>query len=671
MLTQFDEKTQKVIVIAESLAFDMGHSSVGSEHLLLSLLKIKETSFSKILSEYKVNSLMISEEIERLFGKTDNQPFYMEYSDVTRKILDDAISMTLAKKEDKVNVNTLSIALLMQNESVAVEMLKKFDVNINHVKKTLSVERSYIHELDNINELTNINEKVKIQKRLMIGREKEVTQLCLTLCKKEKNNALIIGKAGVGKTALVEKLALMINSKEVMEPLKGKLIYELNLSSLVAGTKYRGEFEEKLKKIIDKVMRIKDVVLFIDEIHNLIGAGGAEGAIDASNILKPYLARGDLSVIGATTLEEYYKYFEKDQAMNRRFSVIKVNENTKDETLVILKGIYHQYESYHHIKIDEDRLMKVIDLCDKHINQKVFPDIALDVLDLSCVKAKFLHDSELEDKHIEEVIEELSGSSIHHNIHYDVLEEKLNNDVLGQKDSIHKLILSLKSLSLFSNGHKPMGVYMFIGNSGVGKTYLAKRLAKYLGRHLVKLDMSEYNESHSVSKILGSAPGYVGYNDQSVFLKELVLYPDSIVLLDEVEKASGEVLNLFLQVFDEGVIKDNHDRSISFKDTIIIMTSNVYVQNNHVVGFKKQPLSLDKLKEYFNEEFLNRIDEVIGFEYLTYESLKGILKIHSPVDLSESDIDEILNDYSNKQGARSLIRKMKKYLVSNMKLLNK
>ncbi len=669
MLTQFDEKTQKVIVIAESLAFDMGHSNVGSEHLLLSLLKIKDTSFSKVLYEYKVDAHMISDDIIRLFGKSDNQPFYMEYSDTTRDILDDAISMTLARKEDKVSVNTLSIALLMQKESVALELLKKYNVPIEKVKKSLSKDKSYIHELDHIHELTNMNLKVKNQKRLMIGRDNEVTQLCLSLCKKDKNNALIIGKAGVGKTALVEKLALMINSKEVPELLKDKVIYELNLSSLVAGTKYRGEFEEKLKKTIDKIIQAKDVIIFIDEIHNLIGAGGAEGAIDASNILKPYLARRELTIIGATTLEEYYKYFEKDQAMNRRFSLIKINENTKEETLMILKGLKKQYMEYHKIKIDDHLLNDIIQLSDQYMIHRVFPDKALDILDLSCVKAVFTHDKNLKLKHIEDVVEELSGIKLNHSIKYEDLENKLNKDIIGQKNSVHRLIESMQSLSVYPNINKPRGVYLFVGSSGVGKTYLTKRLAKYMNKHLVKVDMSEYGESHSITKIIGSSPGYVGYNEQSYLLKELILYPDSIVLLDEIEKASKDVLDLFLSVFDEGLLKDNHDRIVSFKDTIIIMTSNVFVQNNNRVGFKKQNLSKEVLKDYFSEEFIDRVDEIIQFDYLNYESLKEIIKIHSPVELDELDIEEILKDYSYKYGARGIQNKMKKY-ITKMKLPN-
>ena len=325
MLTQFHEQAQKAIVIAESIAFDLGHSHVGSEHLLLSLLKMKDILMTKMLKSYHVDDEVIYKDIVRLFGEKDIQPFYMEYSDIVKKILEEAINITRERKESKVSLNILCLALLSQKESVAVELLNKYHVSFDQIKEELSQTRSLLYELDKIHELVNFNELVKKENRLMIGRDQELEQLFLTLCKKEKNNVLLIGKAGVGKTALVEKLAYKINHKEVPKLLQNKVIYELSLSSIVAGTKYRGEFEEKFKKIIDKVIQAKDAILFIDEIHNLIGAGGAEGAIDASNILKPFLARKDLTLIGATTIEEYYKYFEKDQAMNRRFSILKIN----------------------------------------------------------------------------------------------------------------------------------------------------------------------------------------------------------------------------------------------------------------------------------------------------------------------------------------------------------
>lgn len=664
MLTQFHEKAQKAIVIAESIAFDLGHSSVGSEHLLLSLLKMKDSPFSKILKTYHVDDEMIYDDIVRLFGEKDIQPFYMEYSEVIKKILEDAMNMSEAKKESKVSFNTLCIALLMQKESVAVELLNKYHVPFDEVKKELSEEKSLLHELDLIHELTNFNELVKKQERLMIGRDKELEQLFLTLCKKEKNNALLIGKAGVGKTALVEKLALKMNSQEVPEALRNKVVYELSLSGIVAGTKYRGEFEEKFKKIIDKVIQAKDAILFIDEIHNLIGAGGAEGAIDASNILKPYLARKDLTIIGATTIEEYYKYFEKDQAMNRRFAVIKLNENTKEETKAILLGLKKQYEDYHHMIISDQCIDDIIELSDQYLIQRVFPDKALDVLDLACVKAIFLKDKELKKEHIEKVIEEISGMNLSKHCSYQNLSEKLQEVIIGQSQAINTITESLESLSQYPHPQKPSGIYLLVGSSGIGKTQTAKELAKLLNRNFIKLDMSEYSESSSVSKIIGSPPGYVGYDDHSSLLHEIILHPNSLLLLDEIEKAHPQVMNLFLQVFDEGMLKDNHQHKITFKDTLIIMTSNVTAHNKPSVGFKKQEFSQEILKESFSEEFLNRIDEVIPYQSLKKKDLVEILHKNAPIKLSSTMIHDILEDYDSRLGARALLTKMKKYIVS-------
>lgn len=664
MLTQFHEKAQKAIVIAESIAFDLGHSSVGSEHLLLSLLKMKDSPFSKILKTYHVDDEMIYDDIVRLFGEKDIQPFYMEYSEVIKKILEDAMNMSEAKKESKVSFNTLCIALLMQKESVAVELLNKYHVPFDEVKKELSEEKSLLHELDLIHELTNFNELVKKQERLMIGRDKELEQLFLTLCKKEKNNALLIGKAGVGKTALVEKLALKMNSQDVPEALRNKVVYELSLSGIVAGTKYRGEFEEKFKKIIDKVIQAKDAILFIDEIHNLIGAGGAEGAIDASNILKPYLARKDLTIIGATTIEEYYKYFEKDQAMNRRFAVIKLNENTKEETKAILLGLKKQYEDYHHMIISDQCIDDIIELSDQYLIQRVFPDKALDVLDLACVKAIFLKDKQLKKEHIEKVIEEISGMNLSKHCSYQNLSEKLQEVIIGQSQAINTITESLESLSQYPHPHKPSGIYLLVGSSGIGKTQTAKELAKLLNRNFIKLDMSEYSESSSVSKIIGSPPGYVGYDDHSSLLHEIILHPNSLLLLDEIEKAHPQVMNLFLQVFDEGMLKDNHQHKITFKDTLIIMTSNVTAHNKPSVGFKKQEFSQEILKESFSEEFLNRIDEVIPYQSLKKKDLVEILHKNAPIKLSSTMIHDILEDYDSRLGARALLTKMKKYIVS-------
>lgn len=665
MLTQFHEKAQKAIVIAESIAFDLGHSSVGSEHLLLSFLKMKDCSFSKILKNYRVDDEVIYKDIIRLFGEKDIQPFYMEYSEVVKKILDDAITMSEARKDSKVSLNTVCIALLLQKESVAVELLNKYHVPFDEVKKELSEEKSLIQELNLIHELTNMNELVKKQERIMIGRDRELQQLLQTLCKKEKNNALLIGKAGVGKTALIEKLALRINQQDVPQSLRNKTIFELSLSSIVAGTKYRGEFEEKFKKIIQKVIQAKDAILFIDEIHNLIGAGGAEGAIDASNILKPYLARRDLTIIGATTIDEYYKYFEKDQAMNRRFAIIKLKENTREETKDILLGIKEQYQDYHQIQIDDDCINYIISLCEQYLPQRVFPDKAIDVLDLSCVKTTFLNEQGMKKSHIEKVIEEMTGLTLHKEISYQELESELNKCIFGQDEAIDTIVRSIQSQATYPHPTQPQGVYLLLGSSGVGKTETAKKIAKLMNRNFIKLDMSEYSDSTSVNKIIGSSPGYVGYDDHSSILHEIILHPNSVLLLDEIEKAHPQVMHLFLQVFDEGYLKDNHQHLITFKDTIIIMTSNVAHQNVVSVGFKKQTFSKESLKDFFSEEFLNRINEIVSYKTLTQKDYEEILEKNSPISLTKEMIEDILEGYDLTLGARPLLVKMKKYIVSH------
>lgn len=666
MLTQFHEQAQKAIVIAESIAFDLGHSSVGSEHLLLSMLKMKESSFAKILKTYHVDDEMIYKDIVRLFGEKDIQPFYMEYSEIVKKILEEAMEYTKVHKESKVSFNALCIAMISQKESVAVELLNKYHVPFAKVKKELSEEKTLLHELDQIHELTNFNERVKKEKRLMIGRHKELEQLFLTLCKKEKNNVLLIGKAGVGKTALVEKLAYKMNRKEVPAALQDKVIYELSLSSIVAGTKYRGEFEDKFKRIIDKVIQAQNAILFIDEIHNLIGAGGAEGAIDASNILKPYLARKDLTIIGATTIDEYYRYFEKDQAMNRRFSIIKLQENSKAETKDILQGLKSQYEDYHHICIPDAAIDETIALCDRYLLSRVFPDKALDVLDLSCVKAVFLKERFLKIEHIQKVIEEMSGILLNKQS-YQGIEEQLNQKIVGQKKAVHTLVESLESLSRYPQASKPQGIYLLVGSSGVGKTQTAKVLAELLHKHFIKLDMSEYSEASSVSKLIGSPPGYVGYDDRSSFFHEMILYPNSLILLDEIEKAHPQVMNLFLQVFDEGILKDNHHHTMSFQETLIFMTSNAAYQNLSLVGFKKKQVSQKALNHYFSEEFLNRIDEIIHYQMLQKKDFKQILQLNAPLSLSDEMMEDILKDYDTTLGARALLSQMKKYIVSKNK----
>ena len=661
MLTKFDEQAQKAIVVAESIAFDLGHNNVGSEHLLLSLLKISDCKLRDLVKEYGVNEKNIYEDIKRLFGTNDDQPFYMEYSDAVKNILETAVEITNKQNKSKVTLNILTISLLKNAECVAHELLKKYHVDFDDIIYQLNENSELETKLDQIPSLVNLNKKVKQSEHLIIGRKKELEKLCMILSKKEKNNALIIGEAGVGKSALVEKLAYLINQNKVNDGLKKKIIYELSLSSIVAGTKYRGEFEEKLRKIIDKVKDMDNVIIFIDEIHNIIGAGGAEGAIDAANILKPYLARKDLTIIGGTTTEEYYQHFEKDQAMNRRFSVITLKENTKEETLEILQKTKLFYERFHQIEVNDEVLTYLVENVDRYIKNRTFPDKAIDIFDLACVKARFKQQHIITKKIVKEVIEEYTSIKINDNYDFENIKAKLNQKIVGQSKAIEQIINQLK---LFKDSLQPK-VMMFIGNSGVGKSETAKELARLLSRKLIRLDMSEYRDSSSVQKIIGAAPGYVGYDKPSLLLGQLQTYPKSVLLLDEVDKASPDVLSLFLQVFDEGYLEDSHKRKVYFNNTIIIMTSNKGVVKNQL-GFKKGN-NFRKVNGFFSEEFISRIDEIISFKNLSKQDLKKIIRKHFKEKIREEDIENILDEYNMELQGRGIIKAVNKYLLKRVK----
>lgn len=616
LLREFDEQAQKAIVVAESLSFDFGHQNVGSEHLLLSLLKIHDNQLKRLLQKYDVNDAVVEEDIKRLFGTNDDQPFYMEYSQSVKRILERSIEYAKDKNQDQVTLNILIISLLKEKESVAYEILQKYHVDVEEVVYLLQEKSAFETPLDQIPTLVNINKKVKTKKYKIIGRENEIDQVCTILSKKEKNNVLIIGEAGVGKSALVEKLAMMINQGKVVDSLKNKIIYELSLSSLVAGTKYRGEFEEKFKKIIDKVKDLDNVIIFIDEIHNVIGAGGAEGAIDASNILKPYLARKDMTVIGATTIDEYYKHFEKDHAMNRRFSIVTLKENTKEETLEILKGIKGYYESYHQIKIDNVLLKELIELVDCHIKNRTYPDKAIDILDLSCVKAKFYHEKELTKNRIVETIEKYLNITIHHQMDYQKLEKQLNKDILGQEKGIHQMIETFQ--------HKQLPISFFIyGPTSCGKTLTAKSLAKYLNYHYLKLDMNQYQESHSLYKLLET------YHEKpSLLLSTLQSYPHTVLLLDHIDQACEEIIHLFSQILDDGYYEDQAKRKISFENVVFIMSQTG--TSRCCMGFKK-----NRQTKYLRHELFDKVDQIIEYQPLSKEIIEKIIHLREHISIEK------------------------------------
>lgn len=674
MLMKFSEKAQKAIVVAEGVAFNLGHQNVGSEHLLLSILKMPDLLFSTELKKYHVTDQTIETDLQRLFGETKEQLFYMEYTNIFKNILESAIMIGQKRQENRISIESLCLALLQEKQSVAHELLASYHVDFERVTRALENTRRPGGELAKIADLINLNEKVRRRKPVIIGRDEELATLVEILCRKEKNNVLIVGDAGVGKTALVEKLALMMNTLEEDHPLYGKQIYELDLASVVAGTKYRGEFEDKLKKIIDQVKADGEAIIFIDEIHNLVGAGGAEGAIDASNILKPYLARKEVTCIGATTYEEYRRYFEKDRALNRRFGKIDLKEEDEEATFKILKGLKRYFEKYHQVKLSIAVLKNIVCLSTDYIKERHQPDIAIDVLDLACVKTRMAGQKEVTEETVKQVIEGMTGINLHQEAPLKALTSILKEKIHGQDGVIDELIeqLALSEAGLCEKD-QPRLVLMFAGPTGVGKTEIAKLLAQHYYGHLIRLDLSEYRESHSVSKIIGSPPGYIGYEQSSRFLDEVRRHPHSVVLLDEMDKAHPDVWHLFLQVFDEGSLEDSQKNKVDFSNSLVIMTTNMgyhQVQRGRV-GFQDDREMKTKhiLESRFSLEFLNRIDHIFYFDYLKKEDCKDIMMDylqHYRKDVSswfknqDSLLDQIIEKSEvEKYGARALQRTLR------------
>lgn len=676
MLTKFSEKAQKAIVIAESVAFDLGHTSVGSEHLLLSLVKIKDNTLYDLLSDYNITAKQLEVDIIRLFGKNDMQPFYMEYTNIVRRIIDQAIKESRKHHEKKVSVECLCLGLLNVKDSVALELLNKYEVDIEMVKETLKEKTKVENELDQIPELVNLNKLVKSKDTKVIGRDKELNQLIEILCRKEKNNAIVVGKAGVGKTALIEKLAIEINNGNVPNLLKDSIVYELDLSGLVAGTKYRGEFEEKFKKIIKKICAHPECIIFIDEIHNIVGAGGAEGAIDASNMIKPYIARKQFTCIGATTQNEYYKFFEKDEALNRRFQYVHLEPTDFKQTVDIIKGLKPSFESFHQVSFDDEHIEYLVTQANRYFYTKNMPDKAIDLLDLVLVRAKMNNRKSIDLSDIDNIVEELMNMK-HQNQRLTYLKQQLLDHIKGQDEAILKII---NQLSLIESGlyepNKPKLVSLFVGPTGVGKTEIGKLIAKYYfddSKHFIKLDMSEYKEPSSVTKILGASPGYIGYDEQPVLIKHMVNHPRSVIILDEIEKAHHDVLNLFLQVFDEGILKDQRGETIDFKESLIIMTSNAgYQFNKESIGFKKETTKQKSLDKIFPSEWLNRIDQIVYFKTIEKDAAKEIARmqierfneqLNTKITCTDEELEEMLSKVDLvKYGARAVLRATKQYM---------
>ena len=697
MFGNFSEEAQNILVKAKLEMLELKHPYIGTEHLVLSMLshskKIKEK-----LSSYHLDYEIFKKEIIKVLGIGEENNSLFLYTPLLKKVINSAILDSKDNNDGVVTTEHLFSSLLEEGEGVAIRIFLSMGIDINamYVEFATSLVKKVKPKKNRkllIEELgINLNEKAKNNLTdPVIDRDKEIERVLEILCRRTKNNPILIGNAGVGKTAIVEELAKRIVTNEGPDYLKNKKIISLDMATTVAGTKYRGEFEERMKKILNEIETNDDIILFIDEIHTLVGAGGAEGAIDASNILKPALARGHLRCIGATTVEEYKKFIEKDKALERRFQKVNIEEPSYEKTLEILTKLKPIYEKFHKVILQPELLDDIVKLSAKYIYDRSEPDKSIDIMDEVCSRVSIKEtkiDKEITSLELEiDKLDKLKNSYIIEN-NIDkaytyrkkeiVLQEKLNNlmlninrnnkivtikdvanvihtktqipvyeilkddakvvkniekqlrdNIVGQDEAIKNLIDITKRIKFGYKSDNKCISFLFVGPSGTGKTALSKIYANLLvgGKNLIRLDMSEYADVTSVNKIVGSAPGYVGYDDNKNILDEIRNKPYSVILLDEIEKAHPQVINLFYQILDDGLIKDSKGNTIKFNNNIIIMTSNIGYEKNNV-GFnnKVESTVLNELKNELSLPFVNRIDNIILFNHLTEENIRNIIK---------------------------------------------
>lgn len=712
MSSKFTEKAESVLNRSVTLAEEFGHTYIGTEHLLLSLATESGTYAAVILAKHKVSEKLLRQGIKEYSGQgTQSRLTSRDTTPRCRKIIEEAYKVSQKHGSEKTGTEHILYALLDEKDSVAARILTKSDTNISAVRDDVLgyirlTQREFIRIAEpcnlNIPNLTkygiNMTSKAAEGKYdPVIGRDKETDRIIRILSRKRKNNPCLIGDAGVGKTAIIEGLSERIAKGNVPPSMIGKTIISLDLSAMVAGAKYRGDFEERIKNILDEAAKNKSVILFIDEIHSIVGAGSAEGAIDASNIMKPELARGDIQLIGATTLDEYKKYIEKDSALERRFQPVIIEEPKKEEMLDILTGLRPRYEEHHKLTIEDSALTAAIELSCRYIQDRHLPDKAIDLLDEACAMKSVTPDTPLlgirdfnktTDIIRQSLITAKSTKSINRQTVISVLSEmlghkvsdegeigisadiskKLKELIVGQNEAIDRLCLSIRrSNSCIADENKPKGVFLFIGESGVGKTALATALANQLfgSDSLIRYDMSEYAESFSVSKFIGSAPGYVGYDDGGSAFERVRLHPNSVILFDEIEKAHPDIHALLLQIFDNGYISDSKGRKINFRNTYIIMTANEFIDTSskNGIGFVS---SYDETKPYnslnnlFKKEFINRIDEIISFSALSIDALAKIAKQRLDEitsKLNKRGIGLVINDNIAEELAKRSLKK--------------
>lgn len=778
MFGRFTERAQKVLALAQEEALRLGHNNIGTEHILLGLVREGEGIAAKALQALGLSPEKIQSEVETLIGTGQEGTKTIHYTPRAKKVIE--LSMDEARKLGHSYVGTehILLGLIREGEGVAARVLNNLGVSLNKARQQVlqllgSSESSGASQqsgvqanantptLDSLaRDLTQIAKENALDP--VIGRSKEIERVIQVLSRRTKNNPVLIGEPGVGKTAIAEGLAQAIVNNEVPETLRNKRVMTLDMGTVVAGTKYRGEFEDRLKKVMDEIRQAGNVILFIDELHTLIGAGGAEGAIDASNILKPSLARGELQCIGATTIDEYRKYIEKDAALERRFQPIKVEEPTIEESIQILKGLRDRYEAHHRVTITDEAIEESVKLSDRYISDRFLPDKAIDLIDEAASKVRLRSytappnlkelEQKLEDTRkekdaavqsqefekaaslrdyeqrlreeletmkkewkarqgqentevtvddIAQVVTSWTGIPVTKLIEEETerllkMEEILHKRVIGQEEAVNAISKAIRRARAgLKDPKRPIGSFIFLGPTGVGKTELAKAVAETLFGDedaFIRIDMSEYMEKHATSRLVGSPPGYVGHEEGGQLTEKVRRNPYSVILLDEIEKAHPEVFNILLQVLEDGRLTDSKGRTVDFRNTAIIMTSNVgasTLRKNRTLGFTidsddnnykdMKDKVMAELKNAFRPEFLNRIDEIIVFHALEKKHIRQIISLMArqleerlaeqgiELEITEAAKDKIADEgYDQEYGARPLRRALQKQVEDRL-----
>jgi ATP-dependent Clp protease ATP-binding subunit ClpC len=790
MFERFTDRARRVVVLAQEEARMLNHNYIGTEHILLGLIHEGEGVAAKALESLNISLEAVRQQVEEIIGQGQAAPTgHIPFTPRAKKVLELSLREALQLGHNYIGTEHILLGLIREGEGVAAQVLQKLGADLNRVRQTvIQLLSGYTGGKEQVSagggtesagqgsavldqfgrNLTQLAGENKLDP--VIGREKEIERVMQVLSRRTKNNPVLIGEPGVGKTAVVEGLSQSIVKGEVPETLKGKQIYTLDLGALVAGSRYRGDFEERLKKVLKEIKTRGDIILFIDELHTLVGAGAAEGAIDAASILKPMLARGELQTIGATTRDEYRKYLEKDAALERRFQPIEVSEPTVIHTIEILKGLRDRYEAHHRVTYTDEAIVAAANLADRYISDRFLPDKAIDLIDEAGSRMRIrrmtappdvreidekiaevrlkkesaidgqdfelaarLRDeerqfqeervrreqswrstemdilSEIDEEEIAEVLSIWTGIPVFK------LTEEETEKLLRMEDEIHKRIISQqdaisavsrairRTRSGLKDPKRPTGSFIFLGPSGVGKTELSKALAEFLFGDedaLIQLDMSEYMEKHTVSRLIGSPPGYVGYEEGGQLTEAVRRKPFSVILFDEIEKAHPDVFNTLLQILEDGRLTDSQGHTVDFKNTIIIMTSNLGTRDiskgigigftaarDDAVTYEKMKETVqEELKRQFRPEFLNRIDEVIVFHKLTIPDVKLIVDLlmrRVEEQLKSKDIDLDLTDsaksllaergYDQALGARPLRRTIQRLVEDPLseKILHK